>query len=89
LLPKTPKPHVLIINRSTVQIEVHLGGFPGEVGVGSAEVSVLGALLVDGSSQVQLLDNGSGSEAEVLPDNPFKLLVIHSLSSSVVGVDVN
>src|SRR6266566_4226124 len=45
-----------------------VGRFPCELGLSAAEVAVSGRLLVDGSAQVQALDDALGSEREVLPD---------------------
>src|ERR1035437_4694900 len=43
-----------------------VGGLPGELRLGAAEVPVSGGFLVDGAAQVQALDDALGSEREVL-----------------------
>jgi hypothetical protein len=45
-----------------------VGGLPGELRLGAAEVAVGRGLLVDGPAQVQALDNALGREREVLAD---------------------
>lgn len=49
-----------------------LGLLPGEALVG--EVTVLGGLVVDGVGQVELLDNYTGAEIEVVVDDLNKLI---------------
>ena len=66
-----------------------LGLLPGEVGVGSAEVAVLGGLLVDGSEKVELLDNVAGAEVEVLLHDGDEVLISETLFSGAVGLDVD
>ena len=46
-----------------------LWGLPCEVGVDTAEVTVSSSLLHDGSSQVKVSDDSSGTEVEVLHYN--------------------
>lgn len=52
-----------------------LGLLPCEVGVVSAEVTVCGGLLVDGSQQVKLLDDVAWAEVEVLLHDLDEVLV--------------
>ena len=54
-----------------------LGGLPSEVGVSAAEVTVSGGLLEDGSAKVQVADDSSGAEVEV---------VLHDLSDLSIGL---
>ena len=43
-------------------------GLPGEAGLGAAEVAVCRGLAVDGTAQVEALDDAFGSEREVFAD---------------------
>ena len=45
-----------------------VSGFPGEIGLAAAEVSVRCGLPVDGAAQVEALDDALGGEGEVLAD---------------------
>src|SRR5208282_1740664 len=45
-----------------------VGGFPGELRLGAAEVAVGRGFLVDGAAQVEALDDAPGGEGEVLAD---------------------
>lgn len=56
---------------------------PGEVLVG--EVTVLGRLAVDGGGEVELLDNDTGSQVEVLANNLDELF--RALLGGAVSVD--
>ena len=49
-----------------------LGLLPSEALVG--EMTVLGRLAVDGSSEIKLLDNDTRSEVEVVVDNLYQFL---------------
>lgn len=63
-----------------------LGLLPAEALVGT-EVTVLGRLEVDGLVQVELPDDDTRSEVEVVPDDLDKLL--RGLLRGAVGVDVD
>lgn len=63
-----------------------LGLFPREVLVGT-EVTVLGGLEVDGAVQVQLTDNNTGAEVEVLVNDLDQLG--RALVGGTVGVNVD
>lgn len=60
-----------------------LGLLPGEALVG--EVAVLGGLVVDGVGQVELLDDDTGAEIEVVVDDVNKL--VGGLVGGTVGLD--
>ena len=66
-----------------------LGGLPGEVGVVSAEVAVGGGLLVDGSEEVELLDDVAWAEVEVLLHDLNEVLVSAAAGNGAVGLDVD
>lgn len=66
-----------------------LRGFPGEIRIVSAEVSARSGLLVNGSLQVEFLDEHTRSEIEVLGDYFLEISVSVSISNSVVSVDVH
>lgn len=59
------------------------GLLPGELLV--SEVTVLGSLGVDGLGQVEILDDHTGTEIEVVTDNLDQL--IGGLGGSTVGLD--
>lgn len=63
-----------------------LGLLPAEALVGT-EVTVLGGLEVDGLGQVELLDNDTGSQVEVITDDLDEL--IRALGRGAVGLDVD
>ena len=71
--------------RAHLELEL-LGLLPGEALVGT-EVAVLGSLEVDGAVQVELTDNDTGTQVEVLVDDLDKLL--RALLRGAVGVDVD
>ena len=50
-----------------------VGGFPGELRLGAAEVAVGGGLLVDGTAQVQALDDSLGGEQKFFLTNSVSL----------------
>ena len=57
---------------------------PGQIDVGAAKVTVSGGLLVDGTAQVQLLDDLGGTHVEVLVDDLGQLLLAED--AGAVGV---
>lgn len=62
--------------------------FPGEVRVAlDSEVTKAGGLLVDGSTELELLDDVTRAEVEVLANNASEELVILSTLNGAVGVD--
>lgn len=63
-----------------------LGLLPGE-GLVGAEVTVLGGLAVDGAGEVELLDDDTGAQVEVLVDDLDEL--VRGLVRGAVGVDVD
>jgi hypothetical protein len=63
--------HTVHITVQKLELEL-LGLLPSELLVG--EVAVLGRLVVDGVGKVELLDDDTGTEVEVLEDNLNKLL---------------
>jgi len=63
-----------------------LGLLPAEALVG-AEVAVLSGLEVDGLGEVELLDNDTGTEVEVVADDLDELLRV--LLRGTVGIDVD
>ena len=66
-----------------------LGLLPCEVGIGSAEVSVLGGLLIDGSEKVELLDDVAWAEVEVLLHNSDEVLISAATLDGAVRFDVD
>jgi len=64
-----------------------VGGLPGELRLGAAEVAIGGGLLVDGAAQVQALDNLLGREREVLA-HQFGKLCLADLARSK-GIDAH
>lgn len=71
-------------NRQAGHLELEgLGLLPGEALVG--EVTVLGRLVVDGTGKVELLDNDTGTEIEVLANDLDQLG--GRLVGSAVGLD--
>ncbi len=75
--------------RCRSELEWCLGLLPGEVGVGSSEVAELSGFLIDGSEEVELLDDVAGSEAKVVHDDLDEVLVGHAFLDGAVGVDVD
>jgi len=63
-----------------------LGLFPQEVGVIAAKVSVVSGLLVDGSLELQLLDDHARSEIKVLFNDPQQIGIGLSSLDGSVGV---
>lgn len=66
-----------------------LGGFPGEVGIVSTEVTAGSSLLVDGSLEVEFLDDHTRSQIEVVGDDFLEIQIRVAFSSSVIRVDVD
>jgi hypothetical protein len=52
-------------------------------------MTILGSLLVDGSLQVQFLDDVAWSEVEVVLNNSDQIFVISSISNSSIRVYVD
>jgi len=73
----------------SVELESELGGFPGEVGVSSAEMAVLGSLSVDWSSKIKFLDDVSRSEREVVSDDFCDILISSAFSSGAESLNVD
>lgn len=72
---------------SWIYLELELLGLlPGEALVG-AEVAVLGGLAVDGAVKVELTDNDTGSEVEVVSDDLDQL--VRGLLGGAIRVDVD
>src|SRR5439155_7468076 len=46
---------------------------PGELGLAAPEVAVRGGLLVDGTAEIQILDDAGGGQVEVATDHRFQL----------------
>src|SRR5437773_613726 len=46
---------------------------PGELGLAAPEVAVGGGLLVDGTAEIQILDDAGGGQVEVAADHRFQL----------------
>lgn len=66
-----------------------LGGFPGEIGIVSTEVTESAQLAVDGSLEAELLDDHTRSEVEVLVDDDLEVVVSVAFSDGSVGVNVD
>jgi hypothetical protein len=64
-----------------------LWSLPREIGIVASKVTVVGGLLVDWTTQVELADDCSGAQVKVLVDQREKLVV--ALLASAVGVDVH
>ena len=74
----------------SVERAVHLLRLlPGEVRVASTEVAESSSLLINGSLEIELLDDGAGSEAEVFLDDAHKVVISQALLDSAVCVDSN
>jgi len=74
----------------SLEHKVGLGVLPSEVGLVFgvvSEVTESGGLLVDGSSQVEFLDDVTGSEGEVLSNDSGEPLVALTSLDGVVGVN--
>jgi len=54
-------------------------GFPLEIGFAPAEVSSGGSFSVDGTSQVEVLDDHSGTEVKVAIDDSLQIFIGESL----------
>lgn len=81
---------VVIRVYSPFENKVGLGVFPGEGGSLSrveAVVTESGGLLVDGLSEVELLDDVSRSEGEVSADNVTEVIVVLTVLDGAVGVN--
>ena len=66
-----------------------LRGLPSEVWVLAAEMTERSCLLVNGSLQVELLDDVARSEVEVFPYNSHDVLISATVFSRSVGVDMD
>ena len=66
-----------------------LRGLPSEVWVLAAEVTERSCLLVNGSLQVELLDDVARSEVEVFPNNPHDVLISATVFSRTVNFDMD
>ena len=77
------------IRFSSVQLQTHLWLLPGEVLVDSSEVTESGGLLVDWSLEVQLLDDVSWSEVEVVPHDSHEVILSQVVLGAAEGVDVD
>ena len=74
----------------SVELAVHLlRVLPGEVRVHPTEVAESSSLLINGSLEIELLDDGSGSEAEIFLDDAHKVVISQALLDSAVRVDSN
>lgn len=76
------------VHSASVEVEL-LRGLPSEVGVVATEVTESGCLLVDGSLQVELLDNVTRSEVKVVAHNSANICFGASIFSSAIGVDMD
>ena len=61
--------------QETLQLVHHVGVLPGQVNVGAAEVTVSGGLLVDGTAQVQLLNDLGRTHIKALVHDVGQLLL--------------
>ena len=61
-----------------------LWDLPGEIGVSPTEVAESSSLLINGSLEIELLDDGSGSVAEILLYDGHKVVVGQALLDSAV-----
>ena len=59
--------------------------FPGQIQILPAEVAVSGGLLVDGPAQIKALDNGRGSEIDIILDGLIDDLLRYPVGAE--GVD--
>lgn len=81
---------VILFSSSPFESQVCLGVLPSESRPLCGVVSIVtesGGLLVDGSSEVELLDDVSRSEGEVPADNFSKVVVVLSVLDGTVRVD--
>ena len=79
---------IIFLFNLSVEVE-SLGVLPCEVWVHAAKVTESGSLLVDGSLQVELLDDVARSEVEVVPHNPDDVRLSAAVLDSSVGFDVD
>ena len=66
-----------------------VGAFPGELGLGSAEVAAAGGLAVDRPAQVEVLDDPRGVQRERLADQAGDLGVGDLAGAEGVDVDAD
>ena len=72
----------MVTRNKSVSVEIELlGGLPSEIGIVATKVTKGSSLLVDGSLQLQLLDDVTRSKVEVFAHNSANI----SFSASVFG----
>jgi len=62
--------------------------FPGEIGVLSSEVTICGSLLHDGSSEVKISDDGTGTQVEVGLNDLCNIGIALSRSSYASSISI-
>ena len=73
-----------------IQLEGELFGcLPSEIGIASAEVTVSGSLLQERATKIQVTDDGSGTQVEVLVDDFGKLLISLVAEAETSTVRIN
>jgi len=81
---------ILSFSHSAIVNVEGFGSLPSEVRVAlDSEVTKSGGLLVDGSTELELLDDVAGAEVEVVLNNASEELVILTVLNGAVGVDPN
>jgi len=79
----------MLIKHHSIELKVHFWGFPGEVFVCSTEVAESSRFLVNWSLEVQLLDDATWSEAEIIFGDSNEIIVRHTFLNGTIRVDMD
>ena len=77
------------LKQGSIQLKVHFWSFPGEVLIVSAKVAESSGFLINWSLEIQLLDNATWSEAEIIFDDSNEVLIGHTFLNGAIGVNVD